>query len=149
MAKQGICRRCRICKGSIHNRVCSHPYNISAGNRLLMLRRRNGELVLVVAPRHSRPLSIRCSVLPTSFNASVGVPPEVLTVTASLNATVSVTTLPAFRLPLPFVIPAPDATTEETVGGVLSILMVCGGCGRGDPGCRCKPALLAEVFSGP
>ena len=48
----------------------------------------------------------------------------VLTVTASLKATVSVTTLPAFRLPLPFVIPAPDATTEETVGGVVSIAVL-------------------------
>ena len=46
---------------------------------------------------------------------SVGVPPVVLTVTASLQLTVSVTTWPVPRLPLPLVIPGPDGTIEETV----------------------------------
>jgi len=51
-------------------------------------------------------------------------PPELLTVTASLKATVSVTTLPAFRLPLPLVMPDPEAAIEDIVGGTVSILMV-------------------------
>ena len=48
------------------------------------------------------------------------------TVTASLRLTVSVTVLPASRSPLPPVMPVPDATTDDTVGVVVSI-------------CRCRP----------
>jgi hypothetical protein len=47
------------------------------------------------------------------------VPPA--TVTASLKFTVSVTTLPAGRSPVPAVMPAPDAATDVTVGVAVSI----------------------------
>ena len=60
--------------------------------------------------------------MPPSFSVSVGVPPA--TVTASLRFTVSVTTLPAPRSPEPAVIPVPEATTEDTVGAVVSICSV-------------------------
>ena len=46
------------------------------------------------------------------------------TVTASLRFSVSVTTLPAARLPLPDVMPVPEATTDDTVGAVVSICSV-------------------------
>ena len=59
--------------------------------------------------------------MPPSLRVSVGVPPLVLTVTASLKLTVSVTTLPAFRLPVPLVMPVPVATIEAIVGAVVSI----------------------------
>src|SRR5436305_11105016 len=57
------------------------------------------------------PLSLH-DALPI-LSVSVGVPPE--TVTASLRLTVSVTTWPAFKSPVPAVIPVPVATTDETV----------------------------------
>ena len=53
------------------------------------------------------------------MSVSVGEPPA--TVTASLRLSVSVTTLPAARSPDPAVIPVPDATTDDTVGAVVSI----------------------------
>ena len=43
------------------------------------------------------------------------------TVTASLRLSVSVTTLPAGRSPVPAVMPVPDAATDVTVGVVVSI----------------------------
>ena len=57
--------------------------------------------------------------MPPSLSVSVGVPPA--TVTASLRFSVSVTTLPTPRSPDPAVMPVPDATTEDTVGAVVSI----------------------------
>ena len=60
--------------------------------------------------------------MPPSLSVSVGVPPA--TVTASLRLTVSVTTLPAARSPAPAVMPVPDATTDDTVGAVVSICSV-------------------------
>ena len=60
--------------------------------------------------------------MPPSLSVSVGVPPA--TVTASLRFTVSVTTLPAPRSPDPAVIPVPEATTDDTVGAVVSICSV-------------------------
>ena len=59
-----------------------------------------------------------------SLSVSVGVPPLVLTVTFSLMVSVNVTTLPASRSPVPLLIPAPDATTDATVGAVVSICSV-------------------------
>jgi hypothetical protein len=52
------------------------------------------------------------------LSASDGVPPLVLTVTAALKFTVSVTTLPALRSPAPLVMPVPEATIEATVVAV-------------------------------
>src|SRR5258708_18435732 len=43
----------------------------------------------------------------------------------------------------------PNAQAHGHCGGRQCPLPQGWGCGRGDPGCRCKPALLAEVFSGP
>ena len=60
--------------------------------------------------------------MPPSLSVSVGVPPA--TVTASLMASVSVTTLPVLRSPLPLVIPVPEVATEFTVGAVVSICRV-------------------------
>ena len=57
--------------------------------------------------------------MPPSLSVSVGVPPLVLTVTASLKVTVSVTTLPALRSPAPLVMPVPEAAIEATVGAVV------------------------------
>ena len=48
--------------------------------------------------------------MPPSLRLSVGVPLVVLTVTGSLQLTVSVTTWPVLRLPLPLVIPGPEVT---------------------------------------
>ena len=45
-------------------------------------------------------------------------PPLVLTVTAALKFTVSVTTLPALRSPAPLVMPVPEAAIEATVVAV-------------------------------
>ena len=59
--------------------------------------------------------------VPPSLRVSVGVPPVVLTVTASLMATVSVTVLPTPRSPLPLVMPVPAAATDDTTGVVVSI----------------------------
>src|SRR5258706_508714 len=56
--------------------------------------------------------------MPPSLRVSVGAPPVVLTVTASLKLTVSVTTWPVFRSPLPLVTPVPEVAIEETVGAV-------------------------------
>ena len=52
--------------------------------------------------------------MPPSLSVNVGVPPA--TVTASLIVRVKVTTWPAFRSPLPLVIPEPDVATDITVG---------------------------------
>ncbi len=57
--------------------------------------------------------------VPPSLSVSVGVPPA--TVTASLRFTVSVTTVPALRSPVPDVMPVPVATTDDTEGVVVSI----------------------------
>src|SRR6266576_1516696 len=54
--------------------------------------------------------------MPPSLRVSVGVPPVVLTVTAALKLTVSVTTLPALRSPPPLAMPVPEGTIE--VGAV-------------------------------
>ena len=54
--------------------------------------------------------------MPPSLRVSVGVPPAVLTVTASLMVSVSVTTWPALRSPLPLVIPVPDANNGRHYG---------------------------------
>src|ERR1700731_2638965 len=43
----------------------------------------------------------------------------------------------------------PNAQAQGHCGGRQGPLPQGSCCGRGDPGCRCKPALLAEVFSGP
>ena len=51
-------------------------------------------------------------------------PPVVLTVTGSLALTVKVTIWPVLTLPLPLLMPAPVATIEATVGGVVSICSV-------------------------
>ena len=56
--------------------------------------------------------------VPPSLRVSVGVPPA--TVTASLRLSVSVTVLPASRSPLRCDA-GPDATTDATVGVVVSI----------------------------
>ena len=56
------------------------------------------------------------------MRVSVGVPPA--TVTALLRLTVSVTTLPAPRSPVPAVMPVPDATTEDTEGVVVVVSMM-------------------------
>src|SRR5262249_58866956 len=74
--------------------------------------------------------------VPPLLSDSVGVPPA--TVTASLRFTVSVTTLPTPSVPLPEVIPAPEATTEDTVGPVLSICSV-------PDGLVTAPVRLAEL----
>src|SRR5258705_11123468 len=72
--------------------------------------------------RHARGLRVWLAVLPFSKH-SVGVPPA--TVTASLRLTVRVTRWPAFRSPLPLPsIPAPELTTDVTVGAVVSICSV-------------------------
>ena len=60
--------------------------------------------------------------MPPSLRVSVGVPPA--TVTASLMFSVSVTTLPALRSPLPPVMPLPEAASDDTVGAVVSICSV-------------------------
>ena len=60
--------------------------------------------------------------MPPSLSVSVGVPPA--TVTASLRFSVSVTILPALRSPAPELMPVPDATTDDTVGVVVSICRV-------------------------
>ena len=60
--------------------------------------------------------------MPPSLSVKVGVPPA--TVTASLRLTVSVTTLPVVRSPAPELMPVPDATTDDTVGVVVSICRV-------------------------
>ena len=57
---------------------------------------------------------------PPSLRVSVGVPPVVLTVTAALKLTVSVTAWPAFRSPLPPVIPVPELAIEEIAGEVAA-----------------------------
>jgi hypothetical protein len=56
--------------------------------------------------------------VPPSLSDRVGVP---VTVTGLLKLTVRVTKLPAPRSPAPAVMPVPDATTNETVGAVVSI----------------------------
>jgi len=48
------------------------------------------------------------------LSVNVGIPPA--TVTASLIVRVKVTTCPAFRSPLPLVIPEPDVPRDITVG---------------------------------
>jgi hypothetical protein len=50
------------------------------------------------------------------LRASVGAPPPVLTVIASLKFTASVTTLQALRSPPPLVMPAPEVALEATIG---------------------------------
>jgi len=62
--------------------------------------------------------------VPPSLSVSVGVPPVVLTVTGSLQFTVSVTTWPVPRSPLPLVIPGPEVPIEATVGAMVSICRV-------------------------
>ena len=62
--------------------------------------------------------------MPPSLRVSVGEPPVVLTVTAALKLTVSVTTWPALRSPLPLVIPVPEVAIEETVSAVVLIWSV-------------------------
>jgi hypothetical protein len=42
----------------------------------------------------------------------------VLTVTTSLKVIVNVTVLPAFKSPLPFVMPDPESLIDKTVGAV-------------------------------
>ena len=61
---------------------------------------------------------------PPSLRVSVGVPPVVLTVTAALKLTVSVTAWPAFRSPLPPVIPVPELAIEEIAVAVVLICSV-------------------------
>ena len=53
--------------------------------------------------------------MPPSLSESVGAPPVVLTVTASLMSSVSVMVLPALRSPL-----GGDFTSDEIVGVVVS-----------------------------
>ena len=62
--------------------------------------------------------------VPPSLRVSVGEPPVVLTVTASLMLTVSVTPWPVPRLPLPLVIPVPEVAIELTLGRIVSICNV-------------------------
>ena len=62
--------------------------------------------------------------MPPSLRVSVGVPPAVLTVTAALKLTVSVTTSPALRSPVPPVIPVPEAAIDETVSAAVLIWSV-------------------------
>ena len=57
-----------------------------------------------------------------SLSVSVGVPPA--TVTASLRVSVSVTASPALRSPEPFVIPLPEAATDETAGATVFTVTV-------------------------
>jgi hypothetical protein len=60
---------------------------------------------------------------PPSLSVKVGVPPDVLTVTFSLKSTVNVTILPVVTRPLPPAsIPLPDAMTEVSVGGLVSMV---------------------------
>src|SRR5713101_7300611 len=63
--------------------------------------------------------------MPPSLSARVGVPAVVLTVTAELKLTVSVTTLPAFKSPLPPLIPGPEVTIDDTVGMVEERTVIC------------------------
>ena len=67
------------------------------------------------------PLPLAYVAVPPELSDNVGVPPAVLTVTASLVFTVRVTTAPALSVPEPEVIPVPVATTDETVGAVESM----------------------------
>ncbi len=59
--------------------------------------------------------------MPPSLSVSVGVP---VTFTASLMATVKVTTPPVVRSPEPAVMPVPDVVTDDTAGVVVSICSV-------------------------
>ncbi len=70
--------------------------------------------------------------MPPSFSTSVGVP---LTVTASLSATVSSTTSPALRMPVPARMPVPEVVIDETTGAVVS----CGGATKGVPPASAMP----------
>ena len=67
------------------------------------------------------------------FSDSLGVPPA--TVTASLIFTVSVTTWPAFKFPLPLPsMPGPEIITDATAGAVASICNAPAGLGAAPEG---------------